>query len=92
MDEIMQAKIDEKIKDILALAKKKKSTLDYTEIMDFFADLGLEDEQLDKVVESLEANGVDVLKMTEEDDVDEEKCFFKKKLGAQGKVGDSFGV
>ncbi|MBR4122543.1 MAG: RNA polymerase sigma factor RpoD, partial [Erysipelotrichaceae bacterium] len=73
MDEIMQAKIDEKIKDILALAKKKKSTLDYTEIMDFFADLGLEDEQLDKVVESLEANGVDVLKMTEEDDVDEEE-------------------
>ncbi len=73
MDEIMQAKIDEKMKDILALAKKKKSTLDYTEIMDFFADLGLEDEQLDKVVESLEANGVDVLKMTEEDDVDEEE-------------------
>ena len=73
MDEIMQAKIDEKIKEILALAKKKKSTLDYTEIMDFFADLGLEDEQLDKVVESLESNGVDVLKMTEEDDVDEEE-------------------
>ena len=37
MDEALQAKFDEKLKNLLSLAKKKKNVLDYQEIVDFFA-------------------------------------------------------
>ena len=36
MDENTKVKFDEKIKEILNLAKKKKNVLDYSEINDFF--------------------------------------------------------
>ena len=39
MDENTKVKFDEKIKEILNLAKKKKNVLDYSEINDFFRDL-----------------------------------------------------
>ena len=74
MDEALQAKFEEKMKNLLSLAKKKKNVLDYQEIVDFFADMALEEEQYDKIMEYLEQNGVDVLRMTEEDDdIDEEE-------------------
>ncbi len=74
MDEALQAKFDEKLKNLLSLAKKKKNVLDYQEIVDFFADLALEEEQYDKIMEYLEQNGIDVLRMTEDDDdIDEEE-------------------
>ena len=72
MDENTQAKFDEKLKTLMAIAKKKKNILDYQEIIDHFADLGLEEEQYDKILEMLEQNGVDVLKMTDDDEPDEE--------------------
>jgi len=72
MDENTQAKFDEKLKDIVALAKKKKNVLEYQEVIDFFNELQLEDEQMEKVVEFLEHSGVDVLRITEEDEPDEE--------------------
>ena len=44
------------------------------EIVDVFADMALEEEQYDKIMEFLEQNGVDVLRMTEEDDdIDQEE-------------------
>lgn len=74
MDEALQAKFEEKLKNLLSLAKKKKNVLDYQEIVDFFADMALEEEQYDKIMEYLEQNGVDVLRITEEDDdIDEEE-------------------
>ncbi len=74
MDEALQAKFDEKMKNLLSLAKKKKNVLEYQEIIDFFADMALEEEQFDKVFERLDAGGVDVLRITEEDDdIDEEE-------------------
>ena len=72
MDENTRAKLDEKIKEILNIAKKKKNVLDYQEISDYFADLQLEEEQFDQIIETLEQNHVDVLRMTD-DDVDEEE-------------------
>ncbi|MCH5281362.1 MAG: RNA polymerase sigma factor RpoD [Lachnospiraceae bacterium] len=72
MDENTQAKFDEKLKSLMAIAKKKKNILDYQEIIDHFADLGLEEEQYDKILEMLEQSGVDVLKMTDDDEPDEE--------------------
>ncbi len=35
MDENTQAKFDEKVKELLALAKKKKNVLEYQEIIKF---------------------------------------------------------
>ena len=72
MDENTQAKFDEKVKELLALAKKKKNVLEYQEVGDFFADMTLEEEQFEKILEILEQNAVDVLRITE-DDVDDEE-------------------
>ncbi|MCM1064421.1 MAG: RNA polymerase sigma factor RpoD [Eubacterium sp.] len=72
MDENTQAKFDEKVKELLSLAKKKKNVLEYQEISEFFADMPLEEEQFEKILEILEQNTVDVLRITE-DDVDDEE-------------------
>ncbi len=79
MDENTQAKFEEKMKQLLAIAKKKKNVLEYQEIVDFFADLALNEEQLDKVLEHLEQVGVDVLRITEEDDVDDEEIILTEE-------------
>ena len=71
MDENLQAKFDEKVKELLNSAKKKKNVLEYQEIGEFFADMPLEEEQFEKILEVLEQNNVDVLRITD-DDVDME--------------------
>ena len=55
-----------------ALGKKKKSILDVQEINDFFNDMELNADQMEKVFDYLEANNIDVLRISEdtEDDVD----------------------
>ena len=68
MDENTRARFEEKIKELLAVAKKKKNVLEYQEISDFFSDMPLEEEQFDKILEVLEQNNVDVLRITDEDD------------------------
>ena len=55
------------------MAKKKKNVLEYQEISDFFADMPLEEEQMEKVLEYLDQNNVDVLRITDDDDVDDEE-------------------
>ena len=70
MDENVQAKFEEKLKQLLAMAKKKKNVLEYQEIVDFLAELALNEEQIEKVIEHLEKNGIDVLRITNDDDDD----------------------
>ena len=80
MDENTMARYQEKVKELLALAKKKKNVLEYQEIVDFFADLPLEDDQLDKVLEVLEQSGIDVLRiMDEDDDVEDEESILSEE-------------
>ena len=67
MDENTKVKIEEKIKELMALAKKKKNVLEYQEITDCFAGLGLEREQIERTVEALEKSGVDVLRISDDD-------------------------
>ncbi len=71
MDEITREKFQQKLKELLVLAKKKKNMLEYQEISDFFAEMHLDAEQLDKVLEFLEASNVDVLRITDDDADDE---------------------
>ena len=73
MDENTRAKFEEKLKSLLAVAKKKKNVLEYQEINDYFADMHLEEEQFDEILETLEKNNVDVLRITEEDDIPDEE-------------------
>ena len=86
MDENTKVKFDEKIKELLNLAKKKKNVLDYSDVNDAFRDLPIEEEQFDKVLEILESNGVvcnveipveadlddEEINLSEEDEVDVE--------------------
>ena len=62
----------EKMNELVALGKKKKSILDGQEINDFFADMELSAEQMEKVFEYLEGHNIDVLRITADtdDDVD----------------------
>ena len=72
MDENTRAKFEEKIKELLNMAKKKKNVLEYQEISDFFADMPLEEEQFERILDALEQNNVDVLRITEDEtDVEE---------------------
>ena len=73
MDENTQARFEEKMKNLLAMAKKKKNVLEYQEINDFFSDMTLEEDQFDRILETLEQNNVDVLRITDDDDVDDEE-------------------
>ncbi|MBQ8279621.1 MAG: RNA polymerase sigma factor RpoD [Roseburia sp.] len=70
LDEAAKEKFQQKLKELLALAKKKKNMLENQEISDFFADMHLDAEQLEKVLEFLEMNGVDVLRITDDADDD----------------------
>ena len=72
MDDITQ-KFMERLKELVALGKKKKSILDVQEINDFFNDMSLNADQMEKVFDYLESNNIDVLRISgdvEEDDVD----------------------
>ena len=66
-----QEKFQIKFRELLALAKKKKNMLEYQEISDFFSDMQLDAEQFEKILDFLEANNIDVLRITD-DDVDDE--------------------
>ena len=50
-----------RLKDLVDLGKKKKNLLDHKEIVNFLGDIDLDPDQMDKVYEYLESQGVDVL-------------------------------
>lgn len=79
MDENTQAKFEQKVKDLLALAKKKKNVLEYQEITDFFSDMPMEDDMFDRILDALEQSNVDVLRITEDDDVDDEEIILTEE-------------
>ncbi len=61
----------ERLNELVALGKKKKSILDVQEINDFFTDMELNPEQMEKVFDYLEANNIDVLRINADvDDAD----------------------
>ena len=66
--EMNMGKFSEKLVELLELAKKKKNVLEYQEISDFFKDQSLEVEQMGKVLDFLEASGVDVLRISGNDE------------------------
>ena len=65
-------KFEEKLKELVALGKKKKSVLEIQEINDFFSDMELSPEQMEQVFEYLEAKGIDVLRINSDTDDDDD--------------------
>ena len=63
--ELDMAKFNEKLRELLELGKKKKNILEYQEVSDFFQDMPLDAEQMEKVFDYLENSGIDVLRMVE---------------------------
>lgn len=71
MEEAKRQKFEEKLKKLLTKAKKKKNELDYNEIVETFADLDMSEEDYDNVLNYLEAQKIDVLRMAEPEIEDE---------------------
>ena len=70
--EMDKEKFMEKLKGLMEMGKKKKNTLEYHEIQSYFQDMPISDDQMDKVLEYLEAHGIDVLRISENgNDVDD---------------------
>ena len=63
--EMNMGKFSEKLVELLELARKKKNVLESDEVSDFFKDQPLNVDQMGKVLDFLEASGVDVLRTTE---------------------------
>ena len=67
-----KAKLQEKLQELLALAKKKKNSLEYQEISEFFKDLELDADEFEKILDFLETNNIDVLRIMDDDDIDDD--------------------
>ncbi len=66
-----KARFQEKLKGLLELGKKKKNILEYQEISDYLRELNLDAEKLEFVLDYLERNNIDVLRISDEDDDDD---------------------
>ena len=73
MEENVQAKFEERLKELNDFAKKKKNVLEAQEISDFFGDIELTEENYEKIYEHMEQNGIDLLKISEEEEVPDEE-------------------
>lgn len=62
------ANFSEKLKELLSLAKRKKNILEYQEINDHFSNMALSPDMIEKIYSYLESNGVDILRITNDDD------------------------
>jgi RNA polymerase primary sigma factor len=71
--EELAAALEEKLNQLLLLARKKRNVLENQEILDFFADEKLDSDKLDQIYDFLETNKVDVLQIgAEELELDED--------------------
>ena len=65
-------KFQEKMKQLLAFARKKKNVLEYQEINDFLADTEITTDNIEHIYEFLEAHNVDVLRMSDVENLSNE--------------------
>ncbi len=63
-------KLNEKLRELVGFAKKKKNILEYQEISDFFQKMELNAEEFEKILDCLESNNIDVLRISDDDDDD----------------------
>ncbi len=57
-----------RLKELVAIGKKKKGVLEYKEIISYLGDIELDPDQIDKIYEYFESQGIDVLGVMEMDE------------------------
>lgn len=75
MDE-NKALIQQKLNELLTIAKSKKNILEFQEINDFFIGITIDAEDIDRIYEFLEANQVDILQIPDLENAEEENILF----------------
>ena len=75
MNEV-QEQILKTLENLKALAKTKKNTLEYDEILNAFNGMELTDAKIDMVLEYLEKNHVDIYVIEEIHIKEEQKCYY----------------
>jgi RNA polymerase primary sigma factor len=63
-------KFTERLKELLVFAEKKKNVLEFQEVNDFFSDMELDAQRIEKIYDFLDKHNVDVLRISEEDEED----------------------
>lgn len=77
MDENSTGKFKEKLEELFKYANQRKNVLEEQEIVNFFADIEMTPEILDKVSRFLESKGVTVVNLGAMDEEDEEELDFE---------------
>ena len=77
---------EEKLDKLLAAAKKKKNVLEQQEILDAFAGDELSPEKMDHIYDFLESKKVDVLRMSEDDELDVDEDLFLDEENEDEKI------
>ena len=73
MEDNTQLRFEEKLRNLLANARKNKNIIEAHEINDFFSDISKEEEYFERVLEALEQHNVDITRITDENDIEEEE-------------------
>lgn len=66
----MDAKFEEQLKSLIEVAKKKKNVLEDKEVLSHFNGVDLNEQRMEVIYDTLEANNIDVLSMSEEEPED----------------------
>ena len=81
------AAFEEKLNQLLLLAKKKKNVLENQEVLDFFTGITLDADRLDQIYDFLETNKVDVLQINEDEDLElDPDLFIEEKLEEEEEI------
>ena len=85
---------EEKLDKLLVIAKKKKNVLDQQEILDMFAGEELPPEKMDYIYDFLENKKIDVLRISADEDMDED-LFLEEEVDVENidlSVPDGVGI
>ena len=87
-EEKIDEKFEEKLRSIIELGRKKENVLDNQEIIDHFKGIELSEDDYDRIWETLEKNGIDILKMTSpsEDDMEPDDDVPPEEIEAEEEV------
>ena len=72
-----------KLSGLIKTAKENKSTLTYKEIEDYFHDVNLKENDIEKIIEFLEMNGIDILKTDDAPETEDELLMFSEDEDAE---------
>lgn len=81
------AAFEEKLNQLLLLAKKKKNVLENQEVLDFLTGTTLDADRLDQIYDFLETNKVDVLQINEDEDLElDPDLFIEEELEEEEEI------